>query len=102
MANSLGTLTLDLIARIGGFTAPLDKAEVAARKNGKGIAEAANVASLAWSALGEVIAGAVAGFSAGAVLTSFITETRDAEKDSRSWLPCSSPPARPPGSVVIN
>jgi lambda family phage tail tape measure protein len=81
MANSLGTLTLDLIARIGGFTGPLDKAEVAARKSGKGIADSANMASLAWSALGEVVAGAVAGFSVGAVLTSFITETRDAEKE---------------------
>lgn len=81
MANSLGTLTLDLIARIGGFTGPLDKAEASARKSGKGIAESANVASLAWTALGEVIAGAVAGFSAGAVFTSFITETRDAEKE---------------------
>lgn len=81
MASSLGTLTLDLIARIGGFTGPLDKAEVAARKSGKGIADSANMASLAWSALGEVVAGAVAGFSVGAVLTSFITETRDAEKE---------------------
>lgn len=81
MANSLGTLTLDLIARIGGFTGPLDKAEVAARKSGKGIADSANMASLAWSALGEVVAGAVAGFSVGAVLTSFIAETRDAEKE---------------------
>jgi lambda family phage tail tape measure protein len=81
MANSLGTLTLDLIARIGGFTGPLDKAEIAARKSGKGIADSANMASLAWTALGEVVAGAVAGFSVGAVLTSFITETRDAEKE---------------------
>lgn len=81
MANSLGTLTLDLIARIGGFTGPIDKAEAAARKSGKGIADSANMASLAWSALGEVVAGAVAGFSVGAVLTSFITETRDAEKE---------------------
>lgn len=80
-SNSLGTLTLDLIARIGGFTAPLDKAEAAARKSGKGIADSANMASLAWGALGEVVAGALAGFSVGAVLTSFIAETRDAEKE---------------------
>jgi hypothetical protein len=65
----------------GGFTGPLDKAEIAARKSGKGIADSANMASLAWTALGEVVAGAVAGFSVGAVLTSFITETRDAEKE---------------------
>lgn len=57
MASTLGTLTLDLIARIGGFTGPMDKAEAAARKSGKAIAESADVAALAWEALGEVAAG---------------------------------------------
>lgn len=33
MANSLGTLTLDLIAKIGGFTGPLDKAAASTKKN---------------------------------------------------------------------
>lgn len=32
MANSLGTLTLDLVARIGGFTGPLDKADQSMKK----------------------------------------------------------------------
>lgn len=81
MASSLGTLTLDLIARIGGFTAPLDKAEAAARKNAKGIADAADTASLAWTGLKGVVAGFAGGISIGAVLTGFITETRDAEKE---------------------
>lgn len=81
MASSLGTLTLDLIARIGGFTGPLDKAEAAAKKNAKGIADAADVASLAWTSLGGVIRGIAGGISIGAIFTGFITETRDAEKE---------------------
>lgn len=81
MASSLGTLTLDLIARIGGFTAPLDKAEVAARKSGKGIAAAANEASFAWSALAELAAGAVAAFSVASIFGRFVSETRDAENE---------------------
>jgi len=32
MASSLGTLTLDLVARIGGFTGPLDKADQSMKK----------------------------------------------------------------------
>jgi hypothetical protein len=39
-SKSLGTLTLDLVARIGGFTAGLDKAEKEARKRAKAIEEA--------------------------------------------------------------
>lgn len=39
MANSLGTLTLDLIAKIGGFTGPLDKASQEAKKRNAEIAK---------------------------------------------------------------
>lgn len=81
MASTLGTLTLDLIARIGGFTGPMDKAEAAARKSGKAIAESADVAALAWEALGEVAAGALSGLSVGAIFTVFIAETQAAEKE---------------------
>lgn len=81
MASTLGTLTLGLIARIGGFTGPLDKAEAAARKSGKAIADSADVAALAWEALGQVAAGALAGLSVGAIFTAFIAETQAAEKE---------------------
>lgn len=81
MASTLGTLTLDLIARIGGFTGPMDKAEASARKSGKAIAESADVAAVAWEALGEVIGGAIAGLSVGAIFTAFIAETQAAEKE---------------------
>ncbi|PMY71923.1 MULTISPECIES: phage tail tape measure protein [unclassified Pseudomonas] len=81
MASTLGTLTLDLIARIGGFTGPMDKAAAAARKSGKAIAESADVAALAWEALGQVAAGALAGLSVGAIFTAFIAETKAAEQE---------------------
>lgn len=59
----------------------MDKAEAAARKSGKAIAESADVAALAWEALGEVAAGALAGLSVGAIFTAFIAETQAAEKE---------------------
>ena len=81
MAGSLGTLTLDLIAKIGGFTAPMDQAERNARKNAKGIKDSAGEAASAWENLGTVAAGAFVGLSVGGLFTRFITETRDAEKE---------------------
>lgn len=81
MAGSLGTLTLDLIAKIGGFTGPMDQAERRARKNAKGIKDAANEASLAWTALGGIAAGAFAGLSVGGLLSTFIAETKAAEQE---------------------
>ncbi|UVL70599.1 phage tail tape measure protein [Pseudomonas protegens] len=81
MAGSLGTLTLDLIAKIGGFTGPMDQAGRAAKKSSKEITDAANQASLAWSALAEVAAGAVAAFSVASIFGRFVTETRNAEAE---------------------
>ncbi|WP_457978054.1 phage tail length tape measure family protein [Ectopseudomonas composti] len=80
-SNSLGTLTLDLVARIGGFTAPLDQAERRALKNAKGIEAAAAGASIAWSRLGNVVGGLFAGLTIGGVYTKFIGETRAAEAE---------------------
>ncbi|MDF0734176.1 phage tail length tape measure family protein [Pseudomonas entomophila] len=79
--QSLGTLTLDLIARIGGFTGPIDQAGRAAKKSSKEMVEAANQAKFAWSALGEVAAGVVAGLSVASIFGRFVTETRNAEKE---------------------
>lgn len=80
-SNSLGTLTLDLVARIGGFTAPLDQAERRALKNAKGIESAAAGATIAWSRLGNVVGGLFAGLTIGGVYTKFIGETRAAEAE---------------------
>ncbi|MDI2594115.1 phage tail tape measure protein [Pseudomonas sp. 681] len=81
MAGSLGTLTLDLIAKIGGFTGPMDQAGRAAKKSSKEMTDAANQASLAWSLLGEVAAGAVAAFSVASIFGRFVTETKNAEAE---------------------
>ncbi|NIF15627.1 phage tail tape measure protein [Pantoea sp. Cy-639] len=81
MAGSLGTLTLDLIARIGGFTGPIDQAGRAAKKSSKEMVEAANQAKFAWSALGEAAAGVVAGLSVASIFGRFVTETRNAERE---------------------
>lgn len=80
-SRSLGTLTLDLIARVGAFEQGMDKAERRARKSAKGIKESAEEASSAWAGLGKVAAGAFAGLSVGGLFTRFITETRNAEQE---------------------
>lgn len=64
-ANSLGRLTLDLVAKIGEFVGPMTQAEHKARDANKGIADSFNVASVAAKAFGAVVAGAsVAGVAA--------------------------------------
>ena len=71
-SKSLGTLTLDLVARIGGYTAGLDKAEKEAQKRAKAIENAfdtaAKGAGIAFGAL------ATAGVAAFAVLSKGLEE----------------------------
>lgn len=79
-SRSLGTLTLDLIAKIGGFTGPMDKAARNADKNAKQMARAAKEAREQWALFGKIALGAVtaiAGFS----FARFISETRAAEQE---------------------
>ena len=54
---SLGRLTLDLVARIAGYTEPLSKAERQTQKSTKAIAESFDVASLAAKGFGVVLGG---------------------------------------------
>ncbi|MDF0731015.1 phage tail tape measure C-terminal domain-containing protein [Pseudomonas entomophila] len=81
MSGSLGTLTLDLIAKIGGFTGPLDQAGRSARKSSKEMVDAAKEASAAWSALAGAAAGVVGAFSVASIFGRFLTETRNAEQE---------------------
>lgn len=63
-SRSLGTLTLDLVARIGGFEKGMDKAEREAQKRSKAIAKAVQDASdLAITAFGALSAAGVAAFA---------------------------------------
>lgn len=63
-ARSLGTLTLDLVARIGGYTAGLDKAEREAKKRAQAIERAFDgAANIATAALASIGAAGVAAFA---------------------------------------
>lgn len=79
-ARSLGTLTLDLIAKIGGFTGPMDKAARNADKNAKKMARAAKEAREQWALFGKIALGAVTAI-AGFTFARFISETRAAEQE---------------------
>ena len=81
MAGSLGTLTLDLIAKIGGFTGPMDQAGRSAKKTSKEMTDAAREASLAWNALAGAAAGVVGAFSVASIFGRFVTETKNAERE---------------------
>lgn len=64
-SKSLGTLTLDLVARIGGYTAGLDKAEKEAQKRAKAIEKAFDQAATGIGvALGAIPIAATAAFAA--------------------------------------
>ncbi|HFS0738846.1 TPA: phage tail length tape measure family protein, partial [Pseudomonas aeruginosa] len=80
-SRSLGTLTLDLIAKVGGFVAGMEKAERTAKKGAKEIGSAADAASLAWGKLGKVAAGALSGITVGAVFGAVIRNTKQMEKE---------------------
>ncbi|MEX5450918.1 phage tail length tape measure family protein [Stutzerimonas stutzeri] len=59
MAANLGTLTLDLIAKIGGFTGPMDQAARHSQKRAKEIGESmANAADAIKNVLGTLAVGA--------------------------------------------
>lgn len=68
-SRSLGTLTLDIVAKIGGYTAGLDKAEKEAAKRAKAIENAFDTAAtgvgIAFGAMAAAAAGAFAVISNG-------------------------------------
>ncbi len=73
-SRNLGTLTLDLVAKIGGFTGPMDQAT---RQSQKRMKEIQNSARNTADSI-KAIFGALA---IGAVLTKVISETQQAEKE---------------------
>jgi lambda family phage tail tape measure protein len=83
MATSLGTLTLDLIAKIGGFTGPLDKASASVKKNAKEI-DAQNAALLkSFANLGTGIGVAIGGLAVSipTVLAGIVVSSANAAKE---------------------
>ena len=84
----LGTLTLDLIAKTGGFTEPMKKAGDTAQREAKKIESSSNVASKAVLGLGASIAGA---FSVGMIIeqadayTQMAARIRNATTDATEY-----------------
>ncbi|MBY5942764.1 hypothetical protein KUW00_17960 [Halomonas sp. DP5N14-9] len=60
--RSLGQLTLDLVAKVGGFTGPMDKASRQAKKSMTSIASSVKSASQAMATAGTAVSAAAAGF----------------------------------------
>lgn len=83
--RSLGALTIDLIAKVGGFTAGMSSAERASDRSARNIAsrqkKAAQDTEKAWKNATAYIGGAFAGLSIAGVLTSFIRESVDASNE---------------------
>jgi len=83
--RSLGVLTLDLIAKIGGFEQGMDRAARTADRKGREIERAmkerARAIEGAFKNIGSTIAGAFGGISLGAVIMKFTRETADASRE---------------------
>ena len=61
MSTKLGTLTLDLVAKIGNFVEPMNQAEKKAKGTSQTIADSFNVSAFAVNALGAAFAGVTVG-----------------------------------------
>lgn len=84
-SRNLGTLTWDLIAKIGGFESGMDKAARVAdqktRQMSRQAQQRAKEIERAWSNVGKTIAGAFAGFSIASTINKIVTETRNAQNE---------------------
>ena len=78
--RSLGTLTLDLIAKTAGFTEPLSQAERHAKKAARELNAQADAIKKQWGTLGTVLKGAFVGLIGGSILDAFIRETIEAQE----------------------
>lgn len=77
-SKSLGTLTLDLIAKIGGYTGPLDKAERKTKESTSNMAKYAKTAAIALASVGAAAVAAM-----GALVKSSIDAADQLSKSSK-------------------
>jgi hypothetical protein len=75
MGSSLGVLTLDLVAKTGSFTGPLDKAERASKKNAAAISRHQREVTAAIGNSVKSLVGWAAGFVAFGAVKSFVTNS---------------------------
>lgn len=85
MARQLGKLTIDLIAKIGGFTAGMTQAERVADKKSREMErkmkERSEAVEKAWTGIGTAISAGIAGITIGSVISKVITESKNAEQE---------------------
>lgn len=81
MARQLGTLTIDLIAKIGNFVDGMSKAERAAdraaRDMKRKLTQGAKDVEEAWSSVGRLLTAGFAGISAGVVVGKMVSITKE-------------------------
>lgn len=84
-SRNLGTLTVDLIAKIGGFTKGMTEAERVADKKSREMKKKmqahADDINKAWQGVSRVLAAAFAGITVGAAFRKVITETSNAQRE---------------------
>lgn len=80
-SRSLGLLTLDLVARIGGFEKGMDQASRKSDETAKRARKAAKETADAWSGVGKAITAGFAGITIGATIAKFAKESREAQDE---------------------
>lgn len=84
-SRSLGTLTIDLIAKLGGFVQGMTEAERTADKKTREMAKKAKQRAKeindTWDGIGKALGATLAGISFGAAFQRVISETRNAEQE---------------------
>lgn len=91
-SRNLGTLTVDLVAKIGGFTQGMSKAEREADKTSRNLKRKLNQTAKevgdAWSGIGKVLAASFAGLSVATVtskMMSIAKETANAAQEVKNF-----------------
>ncbi|PZP90647.1 MAG: hypothetical protein DI587_38065 [Variovorax paradoxus] len=81
MSRSLGTLSLDLVMKIGGFTQGATQAERQAARTARELSKRKKEIEKEWSTLGSAIAAGFAGITIGSTFAKFIQESKDAQAE---------------------
>lgn len=80
-SRSLGTLSLDLVAKIGGFTAGMTQAERQTDKTARALSKRKKEIEKEWSTLGTAITAGFAGITIGSMFGKFIEESKSAQNE---------------------
>ncbi|GEM_PF-778023 len=85
-AKSLGTLTLDLVAKVGSFEQGMDKASRKAKSSSKEMSSAADEAGAAWKKVAPIVGAAFSAFGAGSATAFIQSAMKEQEQLQRNML----------------